>query len=210
MLRKVTLLILIIFFLGSQTISDVCQDNNPIEREKWRIMMNLGRWSWQQPGKVIDLLDVKPGMYIADVGAGYGYFTLGLAELVGERGRIYATDIDEHCLEVIKEDCKKKRIKNVVTILGEELDSKLPEGGMDIVLIVNVISNVKDPFEFLSNIYSGLKPEGTLVIVQWDKEKKFGQILSSDWVAPITKAGFRIIKVENFLPKQFIIISNKK
>lgn len=130
--------------------------------------MHRDRWMWQLPWRVINMLDVKPGMVIADVGAGEGYFTFRLAQRVGEYGKIYANDIDKDKLSVIQKRCEEDGIKNVTTILGQKNDPLLPQGEMDLVLMVNLFNYLENPELFLRNIKNSLKSQARMVFIQWD------------------------------------------
>ncbi len=92
------------------------------------------RWYWQMPYRIIDEAGIQPGMTVADVGAGDGYFTFRLAERVGPDGRVYANDIDNRALQVVRDKCREEDIRNVAVIFGKEDDPLLPEKSMDIVL----------------------------------------------------------------------------
>lgn len=180
-----------------------------IERSEQVDLFDRGRWSWQQPSKIMDTLGVEPGMAVADIGAGYGYFTLGLAGLVGEKGVVYANDIDERYLRVIEDDCRKKSITNVVTVLGEQNDPKLPEGELDLALMVDVMPYLADARQFLANVRRGLKPDGVFAAVEWVSEKvnRAGKIKSSEEIKALLEAcGYSVVKVETFLPRQNVFV----
>jgi SAM-dependent methyltransferase len=159
------------------------------------------RWLWQQPEMVMDVLGVKEGMVIADIGAGEGYFTFRLARRIGQNGLVYANEIN----------------KEITTILGEPDDPLLPEKKIDIALLVNLIHLVDQPVVFLKNIKPCLKPEGTLVLVQWDAEKLLTEspggsledvkeFLKEDLLKKIQTAGYEVIRTETFLSMQNIYI----
>ncbi len=176
------------------------------------------RYMWQQPKKLLDVIGVKKGMTIADVGAGEGYFTLRLARKVGYEGKVYANDINESFLEKIRNSCKKEGFNNVITILGNSDDPLLPEGKIDMVLMVNVMHLLENPSTFIKNIRPSLKPEGCLIIVQWDdkkieyeKDENFNIENYQPWtisklLSTIYESGFSVFQIENFLPMQYILL----
>ncbi len=180
------------------------------DKEGWN------RWLWQQANKVMDIIGVKPGMVIADIGAGSGYFTLKMAKRVGDSGLIYANDIDEKSLKILDEDCKKRGINNVNIIKGEQNDPLLPKNKMDLVLMVHVMNYLKNPVLFLKNIKPCMKPEAALVIIDWDDEKNsyerdFGRSgVFADYLKYIHSAGYEVIKVETFLSMQCFYICKPK
>ncbi len=172
---------------------------------------------WQMPKRVMNEIGVKPGMIVADIGAGDGYFTFQLSERVGKDGRVYANDIDDNALQVIRDRCSEDEIKNVTVILGKEDDPLLPENSIDLALMVNVIHLVKVPRMFLKNIKHSLKQGGRLVVVQWDAEKMDPE--SPGWdpknralftqqtiLRQIYRANYEVVQIKNFLPMQNIYI----
>ena len=123
----------------------------------------------------IDIVGLKKGMFVGEVGAGDGYFTLMLANRVGPEGRVYANDIIEKgALEVIKHRARKKNIKNIITILGTEETPNLPEGKLDMVFIVLAFHDFTKPVKMLCNIATSLKPSGKLVIIDFTADKSPG------------------------------------
>ena len=94
------------------------------------------------PTRVMDEIGVKPGMTVADVGAGDGWFTFYLAERVGPSGRVIAEDIDAQALEVVRERCAQEKVSNVSSWWEELEDPKLPAGTVDLALMVNVLSTI--------------------------------------------------------------------
>ncbi|MFC1853679.1 class I SAM-dependent methyltransferase [candidate division CSSED10-310 bacterium] len=176
------------------------------------------RWLWQLPRKVMKEIGIKEGMVVADVGAGDGYFTIPLAQKVGNKGIIIASDIDQNGLDKIKVKSDKLGLKNIRIILGDENNPKLPSGQIDIVLIVNTIHYIKDLNSVLDNIKTSLKPGGKMVIIQWDAEKMNIEA-EREWDAEdkrqfsmrttlkrIYAANFEVEKILTFLPMQNIFI----
>jgi ubiquinone/menaquinone biosynthesis C-methylase UbiE len=174
------------------------------------------RWMWQQPRKVMDAIGVEAGMVIADVGAGYGYFTFPLAERVGDTGHVYANDIDANALHDIDARCREQGTTNVTTILGGPDDPRLPAAAVDVVLVVNTIHLIDEHERFLRHVKRSLQPGGSLVIVQWAAKKMDAEIdliaddrerYSAERVRrQVAGAGFAIERVETFLPMQDIFI----
>lgn len=104
------------------------------------------------PQRVMAELDIGPGMSVADVGAGIGYFTLKLATRVGKTGKVYASDVDEGALDFLNERRKDAGVDNIIIIRGKEDDPMIPKSSVDLVLIVNTIQFVKEKTAFLNNI----------------------------------------------------------
>jgi ubiquinone/menaquinone biosynthesis C-methylase UbiE len=121
---------------------------------------------------IVAAIKLKPGMYVADVGAGTGVFTRLFAEKVGPNGRVYAQDVADPFLKHIAAESKKLGQDQVVrTIKGSQLSTFLPRNVMDVVFLCDVYHHVENPPAVLDSIHNALKPDGRLVLVDFDKEK---------------------------------------
>lgn len=186
------------------------------EKEKW-VPDYDQREEWQQPEKILDAIGIRSGMTVADVGAGAGYFTFRLAERVGPEGKVYANDINEANLKKIQGRIKEEGTRNIITILGQQDDPGLPEGQIDIILMVHVIHIIihdQDPFLFLENLRPSLKPDSLLIIVHWDG-KKMGSpdvyaYSQESLLTVMEKSSFKLVRVETFLPRDNIYIFQVK
>jgi ubiquinone/menaquinone biosynthesis C-methylase UbiE len=169
----------------------------------------------EQPEKAIAQLNLKPGMMIADVGAGTGYYSLRMARAVAPGGIVYANDIQPGMLDKLNERAAAAHVTNVVTILGSEADPKLPAGKLDLVLLVDVYHELSRPQRMLEGIQESLKPGGRLVLLEFRKEDPSVPIrpehkMSVEEVkAEVTPEGFRFEKVVDKLPWQHIIFFRK-
>jgi ubiquinone/menaquinone biosynthesis C-methylase UbiE len=124
----------------------------------------------EEPAKLVEALAVRPGMTVADVGAGSGYHAFLMAPLVGEAGKVIASDIQPQMLEMITEKAKKLGVKNVHTVRGTETDPKLPANAVDLILMVDVYHEFSHPFEMAEKMVEALKPGGRLVFVEFRLE----------------------------------------
>src|SRR5262249_31469655 len=124
----------------------------------------------EQPAKLMEALKIQPGQVVADVGAGSGYFTFRLAEKVGAKGKVLAGDIQPEMLTRIRQRMKARGIANVEPIQGTETDPKLPAGGVDLVLLVDVYHELSHPYEVTEAMVRALKPGGRLVFVEYRLE----------------------------------------
>ena len=84
------------------------------------------REEWQQPGRVMGDIALKPGAHVADIGCGEGYFALRLARAVGPQGLVFGADISERALSLMKGQAARQRLTNVVAVVSEGTDTKLP------------------------------------------------------------------------------------
>jgi len=124
----------------------------------------------EEPAKLVEALAVKPGMVVADIGAGSGFHSFLLAPLVGEKGKVIASDIQPEMLDLIKQKAKRLKIANVETVNGTDDDPKLPVGGVDLILLVDVYHEFAKPFEMTEKMVDALKPGGRLVFVEFKLE----------------------------------------
>jgi SAM-dependent methyltransferase len=179
---------------------------------------NQERDAWQQPDKILKVLGIKEGMQVGDAGAGEGYFVFKLASKVGEKGHVYANDINWRSLQTLKKRAKEKGLANVTTILGKANDPLFPEGQLDLILMVHVIHYLDRPKEFFENLKRGLKPGGNFALVQWDRIKmgapKGTENLPEreEIIKTVQSAGFELVREETFLEKDNIYLFkvNKK
>jgi ubiquinone/menaquinone biosynthesis C-methylase UbiE len=124
----------------------------------------------EQPAKLLPLLKLKPGDAIADVGAGSGFYTFKLVDLVGAKGKVYATDIQKEMLDIIDERAKARKIGNIIGVLGTETDAKLPANSLDMILLVDVYHEFSLPYEMTVGMVKALKTGGKLVFVEFRME----------------------------------------
>ena len=118
---------------------------------------------------VMDLAGVKPGMSVADIGAGEGYYTVRLAERVGPGGRVLAQDIDGDALRRLGLRVEKDRLDNVSIKPGAEDDPRLPERSFDRIFMVHMYHEVTEPYAFLWNMWPALNAGGQIIVVESDR-----------------------------------------
>ena len=124
----------------------------------------------EQPKKLLKALELKPGMVVADIGAGSGYHTIRMADLVGPKGKVLAVDIQKEMLDIIGKKVKDRDLKNVELVRGTETDPKLPAAGVDLILMVDVYHEFSQPYEMGERMVKALKPGGRLVFVEFRLE----------------------------------------
>jgi ubiquinone/menaquinone biosynthesis C-methylase UbiE len=117
---------------------------------------------------VMDLADMRPGMTVADIGAGEGYYTVRLAERVGDDGRVLAQDISREALERLGRRVERERLENISIKLGEPDDPQLPADSFDRIFLVHMYHEVTDPYAFLWRMWPALNAEGQIIVVESD------------------------------------------
>ena len=166
----------------------------------------------EAPSKAIEALDLKPGMVVADIGAGSGYYTSRLAAKVGPSGRVYATDIQAGMIALLTERVKAEGLTNVATVLGTMDDPRLPPRAIDLAIMVDVYHELQAPQLFLQRLHEALKPGGRLVLVEFRKEDPKIPILEvhkmsvAEVKAELEPEGYAIERVIDVLPWQHIIV----
>jgi SAM-dependent methyltransferase len=124
----------------------------------------------EAPTKLMEALKFKPGMAVADVGAGSGYFTFRMSEKVGPKGKVYAVDIQPEMLALIRDRAKQRDITNIELVQGAEQDPKLPADSVDLILMVDVYHEFSHPYEMTEKMVRALKTGGRLVFVEYRLE----------------------------------------
>lgn len=115
--------------------------------------------------EVMELSGVKPGMSVADVGAGEGYYTVRLARVVGAKGRVLAEDIIPDVRDTLSDRVQRERLDNVAVKLGAADDPMLPTASFDRIFLVHMYHEVASPYAFLWHLRESVKPGGLVVVV---------------------------------------------
>lgn len=122
--------------------------------------------------EVMRLAEIAPGMSVADVGAGEGYYTVRLSPIVGRRGRVLAQDIVRETRDRLAQRVQRERLDNVAVSLGEPANPMLPQHSFDRILLVHMYHEVTQPYEFLWNLRESLKPGGLIIVVDSNRPVK--------------------------------------
>lgn len=122
-----------------------------------------------EASKVMDLAEIEPGMTVADIGAGGGYYTVRLSERVGRKGRVLAGDIDRAALDRLGQRVERERLDNVSLRLGTPDDPRLPESSFDRILLVHMYHEVQEPYAFLWRLWPALREGGRVIVVDVDR-----------------------------------------
>lgn len=142
--------------------------------------------------EVVAACKLKPGMVVADIGAGTGLYTRLFAKEVGSEGKVIAVDIAKSFLDHIEKSCKADGIKNVETVQCNQLACNLPEASIDFAFICDTYHHFEFPQRTMHSIRRSLKPGGQLLVIDFKRVK--GQ--SSDWVMNHVRAGQEVFSAE--------------
>jgi len=164
---------------------------------------------------ILPMLELKPGMVVADIGAGTGYYAWRMAKQVAPGGRVLAVEVQREMLLLLEKQMVRRGVDNVVSVLGETDDPKLPANSVDLALMVDVYHEFDFPYEMLARITEALKPGGRVVFVEFKAEdasipifalhkmseaqvKKEASVHALEWV-----------KTTSTLPWQHVIVFRK-
>ncbi len=160
---------------------------------------------------MLEVLKLKPGQVVCDLGCGNGFYTLPMAELVGPKGKVLAVDIQQEMLHLLAERAKGEELANVETILGSPVDPRLPEGQLDLVLLVDVYHEFSHPEQMLAAIRKSLKPKGRLVLVEFRGEdrdvpiKPLHKMTKRQIRRELLPNGFKVVEQFDKLPWQHVM-----
>jgi len=134
------------------------------------------RWSTEEArdrvneaDEIMDKAGIAPGMTVADIGAGEGYYTVRLARRVGPSGRVLGQDILAEVIDALGRRVTRENWENVSVKLGTSDDPKLPEDSFDRILMVHMYHEIAEPYAFLWRLYPALKPQGQVIVVDSDR-----------------------------------------
>lgn len=122
-----------------------------------------------ESGQLIRGLDIRPGMAVADIGAGSGYHTLRLSPAVGPQGVVYAEDIVEAYVSGLRREAEARGLKNVRIVVGTAEDPKLPAASVDRAVMVHMYHEVESPYALLWNLATSLKPGAQVGVIDLDR-----------------------------------------
>jgi len=160
---------------------------------------------------LLEVLKLKPGQVVCDLGAGNGFYTLKIAEQVAPDGRVLAVDIQPEMLTMLRARARTADIENVEPVLGTLIDPNLPAGKVDLVLCVDAYHEFSHPVHMLREIRAALAPEGRLVLVEFRAEdptvpiKKLHKMSKQQVVKELAANGFRLVEQFDKLPWQHVM-----
>lgn len=143
---------------------------------------------------VMDLANISPGMTVADIGAGEGYYTVRLAERVGADGRVLAQDIDADVRDRLAQRVLRERLDNVLVRLGTPDDPKLPANSFDRIFMVHMYHEVEEPYAFLWRLRPALREHGQVVVVDIDRPTDEHGIAPQLLFCEFQAVGFRLVE----------------
>lgn len=181
---------------------------------QWQnVFESEGREVYEHRHRIVETLALRPGMVVADVGAGTGIFALLIARKVGPEGRVVAQDIAPEFIAGIARRAREENLPNLDTQLGDERDAKLAADSFDLIFTSDTYHHFEYPQSMLASLHRALKPGGRLIVI--DYERIPGR--SSPWVLShvragretvteeILAAGFRFLRAHEFMRENYFL-----
>jgi SAM-dependent methyltransferase len=186
--------------------------------ENWtRVFDDPHRAEWQKPEEVVRALALAPGMRVADIGAGTGYFSARLSAAVGESGTVFAVEVEPNLVAYLRDRADKENTRNVVPVLASAANPRLPAGIIDLALFVDAYHHVDDRARDLQTLQSSLAPTGRIAIVEWKPGKlpvgppeEEHKIPREQLVRELEGAGFELVSAPDILPYQWMLIFGRR
>ncbi len=158
-----------------------------------------GRDERLQVNRVMDILGITPGKTVADIGAGSGWFTVRAARRVGERGAVYAVDINPEAIRYIDARAQKEQLHNIKTILSKPDNPLLPVRAVDAVLLLKTYHEVAEPVVLLRNLRAALHPGAKVGIIDRNGNGEDHGVGRDVVLHEATEAGYRLLKQYDFV-----------
>ena len=175
---------------------------------------------YTERAKLADVVGLRPGAAVADVGAGSGFMAEEFARRVGASGKVFAVDINPTLLERIAKRAKEQNLSQIQTVVTREDSVDLAAASVDLVFVCDTYHHFEYPQKSLAGIHRALRPGGDLIIVEFQREpgQSEGWVLEhvragqQDFTREIEAAGFALVRVEPapFLHQNYVLRFRKK
>ncbi len=172
------------------------------------------RDAYQKPAKVIEALQLEPGMAVADLGSGSGYFTRRFVTALNGTGTVYAIDVEQEMLDYVRASLKgMPGGETVHFVLAEANDPGLPENSVDLVFICNVYHHLDNRPAYLQRVGASLRPGGRVAIIDFYHDQRSGDVgfprrhlvARETVVDEMTNAGYKLANEHSFLERQYFL-----
>lgn len=177
-----------------------------------RVFDDPARDAWQKPAEVVASLGLRPGMRVADLGAGTGYFTRHLATAVGPDGTVFAVETEPNLVAHLRTRAERESTPQVVPVLASFAEPRLPIAGVDLVLVVDTFHHLDHRLAYLTKLRRTLRAGGRVAVVDWKPEPlpvgpaPDHKLPRDAVIAEMRTAGFTLIAAPTFLPYQYFLI----
>ena len=185
---------------------DVVRWNRSFENERREVYMKRDA--------IVAAAGVKPGMTVADIGAGTGLFTMLFADAVKPNGKVVAVDISPAFVEYIQSTAKKRRVKNVSAVVANGTDVGLPDASVDLAYLSDVYHHFEHPAETLASIRKALKPGGRMVVIDYERipgrtpqaRIEHVRVDKQQAISEIEAAGFKLLEEKKLMRENYYLV----
>jgi predicted methyltransferase len=183
--------------------------------ERWKKgFESEAREVYAKRGEVLAAAGAKPGMAVADVGAGTGLFAMLFAQAVKPGGRVYAVDISQAFIEHIRESAKAQGADNVTAMLSDGAGVPLPEASVDLAYMSDVYHHLEHPAQTLASIRNALRPGGRLVVVDYERIPGMTppariahlRLDKATAIREIEAAGFTLLEEKKLMRENYFVV----
>lgn len=214
-MKRLHLCVLCLFFFHTPLVAQVRLPGKLFPPDKLFVLDEPR--DWQDTAQIMDRLHIQAGDIVADIGAGSGYFTIPLSKRVGDKGMVFAEDIQIEMVNYITKKVEKLELNNVRVVFGKPEDPSLLDNFYNLVFLANTYHELEKPFLMLDNIRKDLRYYGRLAIIDWDPTKKspFGppikvRVPEHIVIKEVESVGFDLIEKHNFMPYHYFLVFKKK
>jgi ubiquinone/menaquinone biosynthesis C-methylase UbiE len=182
--------------------------------EHWQAVFDdPSRDAWQRPREVVRALDLPRGAWVADLGAGTGYFSRYLSEAVGPDGTVFAVDTEPNLVSHLRARAEKEGTANVVPVLASRDNPRLPVGAVDLLLVVDTFHHIDDRPTYFRAVRRFLRQDGRVAVIDWHKRAlPVGppldhKLAREQVVEEMDEAGYELsAEPKGLLPYQYVLI----
>ena len=167
----------------------------------------------EHPDELVAALPVEAGMLVVDIGCGSGYYARRLATAVGPEGSVLCNDIQPEMLRIAAELAADASVANMSTVLGTESDARLPEGEVDLMLLVDVYHEFSEPEAMLQSMRAALSPDGVIALAEFRLEGRSARHIKLEHRMSIEQvmkewlpAGYELVGRIDSLPTQHLFL----
>ena len=173
------------------------------------------RDEWQKPSEVVAAMRLEPGMTVADLGAGTGYFEPLLSRGVGATGVVHALDVEPDMVRYLGERAQREHLANVRPSLVSTDDPKLAPQSVDRILVVDVWHHIDGRNAYATKLRDALKPGGKVFVVDFEPDAKHGpppmhRLASAVVERELADVGLGVETVSETLPEQYIVVGTRR
>ena len=144
---------------------------------------------------VMRIAGIRPGMAVADIGTGGGYYVMRLAPVVGPAGRVFAQDISLTALDRVRQRTSAAGLTNVRFVQGSQANARLPAASVDVALMIHMYHEIEQPYLLLDRLRRSLKPGGRIVVVDLDRPSEEHGMPKALLACEVKAVGYELIGI---------------